>query len=363
MMYVRQLTGMMNRIFFILFILPFSLFSQINYFQIDTVNVGVKISPPFVMKTSNSYTGLSFDIFSSIEDSLEETHFNYIEYSSFDELCEDIKLNKIHVGVSSVSITKNRIKSLDYSLPWLKTGIGIVVNKDIDESWFDVIRGFFSIQMLKAVTSFIFIMLFFGILIWVVERKDNDNFREGFEGIWDGIYFNIVVFSTVGFGDKSTKTDAGKAIISVLILIYMIFGALLIGNFSAAFSNSYNDYIEDASQLNSLKVGTVSGTAASKFLDDNNVRYINFKDPENGVKSIINGELDAFIYDKPVLEYIISKNNISNLVSLQASVFKENYYAFPISSKFKNRIILNKCIVNTIEDEYWFHKINQYGIK
>jgi len=119
--------------------------------------------------------------------------------------------------------------------------------------------------------------------------------------------------------------------------------------------------IENVGQLNKLKVGTIGGTASSSFLDDNDVRYISFETPEEGLDAMVAGELDAFVYDKPIIQYYMSKDKYSK-VTISDNEFMEQTYGFAIKKGSNIEDGLNKSILSTIRGEEWKGIMDKYNV-
>lgn len=66
------------------------------------------------------------------------------------------------------------------------------------------------------------------------------HYLEGWEWL-DSIYFCIITLTTVGYGDFSPQTDAGKA----FTIIYIIMGVGIILSFINTVYNHYRDVVID----------------------------------------------------------------------------------------------------------------------
>ncbi len=71
----------------------------------------------------------------------------------------------------------------------------------------------------------------FGLAVWTVERSSGAMFRRAFDGLW----WAVVTFATVGYGDKAPQTDAGKALGIVMIVASVVLSSLISGTIAAIF--------------------------------------------------------------------------------------------------------------------------------
>jgi len=96
----------------------------------DTLVVGMELSyPPFEMTdTSGKPAGVSVDLAQELGKALGRKVV--IENTAFDGLIPALKTGKIDLIISSMTATGERAKSIDFSDPYLSTGLCLLVKKD-----------------------------------------------------------------------------------------------------------------------------------------------------------------------------------------------------------------------------------------
>ena len=94
------------------------------------LKVGMELAyPPFEMTdTSGRPSGVSVDLANELGRALGRPVV--IQNMSFDGLIPALKTGKIDLIISSMTATAERAKSIDFSEPYLKTGLCLLVNKD-----------------------------------------------------------------------------------------------------------------------------------------------------------------------------------------------------------------------------------------
>jgi polar amino acid transport system substrate-binding protein len=124
--------------------------------------VGMEMSfPPFEMlDTSGQPAGISVDLAREMGKSLNRpVRFENIP---FDGLIPSLKTGKIDVIISSLTMTDDRKKSIDFSDPYLKMGLAILANKNSDiQSISDVDKPNHNVAVKKATTGNIYAMQHF----------------------------------------------------------------------------------------------------------------------------------------------------------------------------------------------------------
>mmetsp|Transcript_841 Transcript_841/g.1982 ORF Transcript_841/g.1982 Transcript_841/m.1982 type:complete len:521 (-) Transcript_841:94-1656(-) len=90
-------------------------------------------------------------------------------------------------------------------------------------------------QLTVPLFLFFLLTLFFGSLIWLVEHE-NEEFPDDFASIPQSMWFAIVTVSTVGYGDVSPHTFAGKLLASGMIVLGILYMAMPLTVVGSAFS-------------------------------------------------------------------------------------------------------------------------------
>ncbi|MBC2605281.1 transporter substrate-binding domain-containing protein [Pelagicoccus albus] len=97
-----------------------------------TLVVGMELSyPPFEMSDQNNQpAGVSVDLAKALGEYLERPV--RIENIAFAGLISSLKTGKIDLIISSMTATEERAQSIDFSDPYLETGLCLLVSKDSD---------------------------------------------------------------------------------------------------------------------------------------------------------------------------------------------------------------------------------------
>src|ERR1700759_2872671 len=124
--------------------------------------VGMEMSfPPFETQDSSGQpAGVSVDIARAMGQFLNRPI--RFENIPFDGLIPSLKTGKIDVIISSLTMTDDRKKSIDFSAPYLKMGLAILANKNSDiQSIEDVDKPGHTVAVKKGTTANIYAMQHF----------------------------------------------------------------------------------------------------------------------------------------------------------------------------------------------------------
>ena len=325
--------------------------------------VGIKGSPPFIIKNSdNSFSGLSLDLWNYIADSLK-LKYQLKEYD-LSGLISALEQGKINLCINPLTVTSRRVKKIDFTQPFYITNLAIATNRESSNSIIQFLTKFFSEDFLKVVLVLFLVILIFGFLIWLFERKYNeDQFESGIKGIWSGIWWSAVTMTTVGYGDKSPKSLGGR----IIALIWMFTAIVTISGFTASITssltiNKLGNKIKGPEDLKNFKVGSIESSTSDIYLTNKEIEHINFKNIKDGLEAILLKKIAAFVYDEPILKYIIRKNNLQDEIIILPSKFNKQYYSFSLPKKSSLLDKINPLLLKEINSSSWSDILNRYNL-
>lgn len=343
------------------------LLSIFIYFQSTVISaqealvVGTKISPPFSMKDDKGeWHGLSIELWDKIAKELN------IEYTWKEEnlvgLINGVKNSSLDVGIAAITVTSERETSFDFSHPYFSTGLSIALPIIPNNGWSTVIKGIFSLRMLKLIFMLLSILTIVGTLTWLMERNKNpENFSKNpIRGIANGIWLAAVTMTTVGYGDMSPKTLPGR----ILTLVWMFSSLLLVsviiaGVASTLAASKIDPLVKGPEDLARARVGSIQNSTSDKYLEERRISTNYYPTVINALEDLQKGNIDAVVYDAALLKYYIHKRFNRNL-RLYEGLFELQYYgiAFPTNSPLREPV--NRAMLKITESEEWQTTIKNY---
>ena len=323
--------------------------------------VGTKVVAPFVMKTATGeWTGISIDLWKEIASTLELSY----EFRELDlqGLLAGVADGTLDVAVAALTITSEREERFDFTHPFLTSGLGIAISGQKGSPWWSVLRKFLSLAFLKVVATLALVLLGVGVLVWWFERKRNpDQFGRGTSrGIGSGFWWSAVTMTTVGYGDKAPVTPAGRFV----ALIWMFVSIIIISTFTAAITSSLTvsklgSVVQGPQDLLNVRVGTIPDTTSAAYLAEARVSFQRFISVQEGLDAIRGGKIDAFVYDAPVLRYLINKDYPATLEVLPQTFEQQNYgIALPQHSPLREPV--NRVLLKKIKGRVWQDVLYRY---
>jgi polar amino acid transport system substrate-binding protein len=139
---------------------------------VDTMRV-----PPFVLRSDDGqWSGLSIDLWKRIADELK-VPFAFREFDyDLAGLLDAVEHGRVDAVIAAIPITLEGEARFDFTHPYFAAGLGITVRGEPQGSVAGTMTGLFSYQFLIAVAALFVLLLFVGILIWLLERRQKSHF-------------------------------------------------------------------------------------------------------------------------------------------------------------------------------------------
>ena len=327
--------------------------------------MGINHEPPFVILNEDEVSGLSIDLWESIALQRGQA-FEYEIYNDHLGLIRALDFKSIDLAINPIHVNALRLKMLDATQPYFDSSIGVASSNMRRKQLSSFLRNFFSFNFLRIILGLAIVIFIFGSILWVVERKHNRRqFRPGMKGLFDGIWWSAVTMTTVGYGDKAPKSRLGR----VIAMVWMFTAIVIISGFTATIAStltvsSLKSNIQDLNDLRKVGiVGTVYSSSSEDFLLSNKVGIDRmYDDIESAIGEIASNELDLLVYDKAVLNYFISTENLDNKVTLLPVSFNKQYRSFFLPKNSSNYNWINEDLVKEINYTSFNDLLSQYHL-
>lgn len=332
----------------------FTVFSFIS--ASDTLTVGIDPFPPCVIIDSNKVTGFDIELFETIADSIG-LKYQYKQVPEFKQMFGLLQNKTYDVGISGITINEEREEVIDFSHPYLKSGLCILINNEKNNNVFYIISAYLK-KAWKALFYLIIFLFICGVLIWAVERGKTSFSSKFFSGVGDGMYWTNTTMTTVGYGDKAPQTPVGKILAMAVqwIGIAFVFPYIVAQMTVTIQEASYR--IKCKEDLLGKKVATVSGTTSIQASQKYGATVVEQKNIEDCIALLKRDKVDAIVFDMPTLMDAVKKDNT---LTLTGGLFEPQDYGIaftqesPLREKF-NRELLRTMSSGKYQELYskWF---------
>jgi ABC-type amino acid transport substrate-binding protein len=281
---------------------------------------------------------------------------------TLNEMIESLENGAVDAGVSALTITSEREEKFDFTHAFYTTGLSVAVPRGTRQSVLSILSRLFSWDFLKAVATLTFVILIFGIMVWLFERRKNPDHFGGhpLKGIGAGFWWSAVTMTTVGYGDKAPMTFPGR----FLGFIWMFMAIIIISGFTASIAtaltvNRLQASISGPEDLYRIKVGTVKNSTSEEYLRLKRISYFDYPSVVEGLQALTRGEIKAMVYDAPILRYRVN-TGFKETLEVLPFTFSRQDYAIGLPAGSALREAINQHMLQKIRQAEWADVLYRY---
>ena len=303
---------------------------------------------PFVMKGDDGVlTGFSVDLWDEIADRMR-AEAEIAEKASFAEMLGALAKGEADLAIGNISITARREATLDFSQPFLDSGLQILVRHDASPGT-DFVSAIWNSPAPLVAGVGVLALFVVAVLMWLLERGRNESIRSSFlGGVWDSFWWAFIALTTGG-GDRPAS-----ALSRVFAMIWVLVGLLFVSSLTASITTFLTvqqlaSGVQSYKDLKGMKVGLATGTTMARFAETHGVAFQSYPDSSDVLKALEAGEIEATFLDAPVAQYYALHQGAS-VAALAGPVFAADKLgmAFPNGSGLREEV--NRALLEVMED-------------
>lgn len=331
----------------------------------DTLIVAYTPAAPFIIEEDDRLEGINIWLWEQIANDLNLVY--ELKPMDFSDMLQAVKEGTVDVSINPLTITSDRSKTMEFTHSFFASNSTVAITKASSlQQFFQYINSFLNLNFLRGFFILILFIFLFGAIAWHFEKHRNpEQFRPGWKGLFDGIWWSVVTMTTVGYGDKAPRSRGGK----MVALVWMFSGLLFISGLTASVASSLtvdklSNTAEDFNEFKERKIGSVKNSSSTEFLKINFFRDVNvYSTVVDGLNDLTNENIDAFMYDEPILKYRIKHDEAFNNLQVLPIKYDLQFYAFGLP---KDRTALEQAIsqkiLELIESHEWRVVLNEYNL-
>ena len=272
--------------------------------------------------------------------------------NSAQDIIDAMKNKTADVGVGAISVTSKREEVIDFSQPFYESGLQVLVaggGGSFADNIFQLIKNLFSLELIGMFLLLMSAMFVISHLVWRYEHKVNgDQWPQDYKsGIWESFWCTL---STLLVGGADNKGPVGGRIVAIVwMLLSIVLVSLLTASFTTTLTiNTLKGAINGPGDLPGRKVATVKGSTTETWLNAKGAKVIPLDDAVACIAALRDGQVQAVVYDAPILQYESAKLNDEKL-QMVGPVFERQNYAFALQQDSPLREKLNQAILTMHE--------------
>jgi len=329
------------------------------------LRIGIHEKPPYALKNPDgTWTGLSAGLWRGISENTG-LPIEFVEVP-YENLIQQVAEGKIDAAAGEIEVTPEAEKLVDFTQPFLTSSLCIALGQvGWEAAWKSVIKDFFNWTIAKYLVGIFAAMLAISLLLWFAERHHGaGHFRGGITGIGSALWFAAVTMTTVGYGDKTPATIAGR----IIAVFWMIFGVVLVSAFTATVTSSMastqlSNSIESISDFNHLSCGALRGSLSAQILRRIGVMTHEYENIPDAFEDLAAGKIEAVVGDRNTLSYVrreFAGRRPPVRVNIPAFRLREAFLAIPVREGHKDYKQINEAMLQFTMSEDWLELLQKW---
>ncbi len=320
--------------------------------QPESLRVATRIIKPFVFEKGGNLTGFSIELWQEIAIQLG-TRTEYIIKPTLRDLLDATRTGEADLAIAAISITEERERSWDFSHPMFDAGLQILTPEQggAGGGIASVVSPIFNRNFLPVLAFIMIGALLAGHIVWFFERKRTDDLlssRSYYPGVFEATFWAMTALATQA--EAWPKSAVSRAV----SVIWMFTAVLFVAFFTAAVTSALTvQQLRSDNQgpddLPGKRVATVRTSTAAQYLAERNVNTSEFNAVDEAIQSLERGDVDAVVYDAPVLQYYASHEG-RRKVQVVGSVFRKQSYGIQFPKDSPLRKPVNEALLRMREN-------------
>lgn len=307
--------------------------------------VGVKAAEPFVIVESGpeqELSGFSIDLIKAIAAEMDPPRtVEFRIYPDLAEHLEAVRTGEVDFGISATSLTSDRERTLDFSIPFYQAGLAVAVRPDRGVRILDTLM---SPKVLRTLLWLAVYMVVCAHLIWLVERGKGGQFdRRWPAGVLESMWWTIVTMTTVGYGDFVPKRPVSRALGVLVIISGIVLFGIALGAFSSALTlRQLRSNIQGPEDLDGKLIGkpvaVVRSTLSDEAMGRRGVELLQVESLPQALEAVESGKAVAAVHDVALMRYHLPKT-APGLIMVGGTFMEHGYgITFPTGSPHREEV-------------------------
>jgi len=306
------------------------------------IEVGVYVSPPFVLKLGNGYSGMAVDLWQKATADLAIVS-HYKEFQNVADLVDAVASGRVHAAVTNLSITRARAQILDFTQPWFDSGLRVMVHSDARASVMGLVDGLRDAGHLANFAWIAVVMLLATVLMTIFDRKVDAEFHQRWrDGLAENFY-HVISLATKGEASRKNLLGwIGRIGEALWLLCSVAVIAYVASSITSVMTASHiANQIKSVADLQGRIVGVRIGSVAEDYLSAFKVRKRLFNHIHEAADALVWRDISAIVDDNSILEYFAHTHPHLPLDVVGNTFRAEKYgFAFTVGSSFARPVSL-----------------------
>src|SRR6202042_3560524 len=319
------------------------------------LKVAVYNVPPYGhVEADGSTNGLSVDLWRRAAESLGR-EYRLVPVTQMEGIPKGLRRKEYDAAIGAITITPARLARVDFSYPAHRSGVAVAVRQEAGPMSALASYGSVLGELTPLVALTFALLIVMGVAMWLAERSMRPHGHESVvDTLRDGIYWAVVTMTTVGYGDKTPKTTAGR----VIAVVWMLASVALVSILSTSIVSRMTAErvvgglrVTEA-DLAGKRLAAVAHSSGAEYLDDGQLRYAPFEDLSAALTALSHREVDAVVNSVGALQYLVS-TRFKDTIKPPHGVLEPAYMAIALPPGSPLKKSLDEALVGITASQEW----------
>ncbi|WP_321949032.1 transporter substrate-binding domain-containing protein [Paraburkholderia sp. J10-1] len=314
------------------------------------LRVAIATVAPFVLPETATPVGFSIDIWYEIARRMH-VDFTWDRVANQPDLLSVVQRGDADVAIAAITLTPEREKRVDFSLPYFDSGLQIMVRAQSDSSFVASLRSVPWLALGQFLAVSVVIVFVLANLVWLIERRNDPNFQKPWlRAVGEGLWVTMLIIATGEHGERESAGLWKRILVPAMWLI----GVVLIAQFTATVTSlqtvaRLQSNIRGPDDLPGKTIGTVPGTVAAQYLTGRGLPFVSVNSAADGFRMLMRGDVQAIVYDAPTLQYWAGRLGNGKL-AVVGPIFLPAKYGIAVANGSPLRKTINETLLGMYED-------------
>jgi polar amino acid transport system substrate-binding protein len=323
--------------------------------QDAALRIAVYDAPPYGhVEADGSIDGLSVDLWRRAAESLGR-EYRLVPVAQMEEILKGLERKDYDAAIGAITITPARLARVDFSYPTHRSGAAVAIRQDSGPMAALASYGAVLGELTPLIALTFALLIVMGVAMWLAERPMRPHGHESVvDTLRDGIYWAVVTMTTVGYGDKTPKTTAGR----VIAVVWMLASVALVSILSTSIvSRMTADRVVGGLRLTEAdlagkQLAAVAHSSGAEYLDARRLRYAPFEDLPAALTALGRGDVDAVVNSIGALQYLVS-TRFKDKIKPPEGVLEPAYMAIALPPGSLLKKPLDETLVGITASQEW----------
>lgn len=314
--------------------------------------VAVVASAPFTASTDGVWSGYAIDLWEKIAE-MNQWTFSYTEFSTPEAALAAVESGQCEVLVSDVTITSARQTQMDFSHPFFRSGLQIMVVEDRPHTLGRLLGEILSLGNLRILWFVAGLVVIFTVLVTLFERRHNPDFpKKWADGLADAFYNVISVILT----GKSVYKGFPGVLGRLMLVVWMLIGLFVVAYVTSSITTTMTveqlrGHIGGPKDLPGKTIGVLVGDPGRDYAQREGLQSITYPNMDAAAAALVKAEIQAIVADVPVLQYY-DKSHPQLPITEVGPIFDPHTDGFALPKGSPRRVPLNAALLSLNETGY-----------